>query len=484
MTNSEVKNHPMYTLLAAAMGEKQAMEIVRKKVEEQRLASQATVEASPEVKKIIIPVSMNKMEASQELERQWHDEETVIEVDRQFTDWNWKDVLVAVKKAAEEHFGWLQGKTKMTMFGPQRPSEIEVVVDIKNGEKITETCFYGAISISAWEDAEVNVSPSAISTEVKKRYASEVKAFYDLIQKYLDTQSIYRGKSITVTQKKDPWGRVSLDFDIFELKVSNKIFLNKDIERIVQNFIMDDLGEEGKRCYLFSGGYGNGKTETAMRIGGQGITKGMAFFYCKDAAAFHILLKQAVNYQPCIVFLEDVDEIGAGEQRDADMNRILNTLDGVQTKGNDLTVIFTTNHENRINRALRRPGRIDLVLKFDNPNKDSVKKIYESYLLPLDTENNLNWSELVNYTPDLPGSVIAEISKRAAKLCNKQKACNDELVKTAVDSMAHHIALMNEPVATNKNGRMTITLDGANMHVGNAGEDNIEALNDAVADLA
>ena len=158
-------------------------------------------------------------------------------------------------------------------------------------------------------------------------------------------------------------------------------------------------------------------------------------------------------------------------------------MDGVQTKGNDLTVIFTTNHENRINRALRRPGRIDLVLKFDNPTKDSVQKIYKSYLGELDPESSLDYKLLADYTMDAPGAVVAEIAKRAVKLCTKQNTCNEELVKAAVDSMAHHIALMNEPIESRKSGRMTIVLDGAQMNIRNANEDEAEILDEATVDL-
>lgn len=488
MTNAEAKKHPVYIMLrSVGMDEKTALKMIREKTEAELLEQQATTEFSTTEKRIIVPVSMNKMEASQELERQWHDEETIIEVDRQFIDWNWKDVLVAVKQTAEEHFGWVQGKTTYGMFGEKhRPKEIDVVIDIKNGVKITETCFYGAFTASVWEDAQVNVGPGHISCEVKKRYAQEVKAFYDKVQLYLDEKSIYRGKTITVTRKENPWGDVSLDFEVFELKVSDKIVLNEKTERVVQNFVIDDLGDEGKRCCLFSGGYGNGKTEVAMRVGGEGIKKGLAFFYCKDANVFHMLLKQAVNYQPCIVFLEDVDEIGAGEQRDADMNRILNTLDGVQTKGNNLTVIFTTNHEARINPALRRPGRIDLVVDFANPTKDSVEQIYKIYLSDLDAKYNktkakkVDFGAMAAYTQDVPGAVVAEIAKRAVKLCMKRKVCNAELIKTAVDSMDHHLKLMKEPIESNKTGRMLISVDGASIKQLPAGEATYEE----VADLA
>jgi ATP-dependent 26S proteasome regulatory subunit len=178
-----------------------------------------------------------------------------------------------------------------------------------------------------------------------------------------------------------------------------------------------------------------------------------------------MLLKQAVNYQPCIVFLEDVDEIGSGSKRDADMNRILNTLDGVQTKGNNLTVIFTTNHEKRINPALRRPGRIDLVINFGNPNKESVQKIYHAYFDGLPGADKLDYVGLAQRTEDCPGAVIAEIAKRAFKLCTKHGETSDDRVKAAIDSMKHHLALMREDVEEEQSGEMVIALKGAKMSV-------------------
>ena len=465
MTIEQVRKHPAFGILSATMGEKAAEQAVIKMMEEELKRNQATTEFSKEEKRIIVPISMNKIQASKELKRQWDDEESVIEVDRMFDTWNWKDVLVAVKKAAEKHFGWVQGKTVETMFGKQRPIEIEIVTDIIDGKKQTETCFYGKFTASVWEDATVSVQPAYLSAEVKKRYAEEVRRFFDLVQEILDTQSIFRGKAITVTKEEKRFGAPTLDFDIFEMKISDKIVLNEDVEGIVQNFILDDLGEEGKRCYLFSGGYGNGKTESAMRIGKAGLEKGMAYFYCKDADVFHLLLHQAKNYQPCLVFLEDVDEIGSGSKRDADMNRILNTLDGVQTKGNNLTVIFTTNHEKRINPALRRPGRIDLVINFGNPDKIAVAKIFKAYLGELKDGEKLDYKAIAERTPDSPGAVIAEIAKRAVKLCKKRGTTSDELVKASVDSMKHHLNLMKEDVEEETQGEMVIALRGARMSV-------------------
>lgn len=459
MDIKNVKKHPLYSILVSTIGEKKAIKVITEKLEEERLQNQAVVSASAEVKSIVIPVAMTKLEAATELKRQWDDEENQIQVSRQFEGWHWKDFLVAVKKVSEAHFGWIRGKTKKSFFSEKKPAEIDIVTDIIDGKKQTEICFYGYFSVSPWEDAEVEVRQDFISTTCKKRYANEVREFYDKIQNHLEHKSIYRGKSITVVYDETPWGR-ELSFEIFEMKKNDTIVLNDDVEGIVENFVIDALGEQGKRCYLFSGGYGNGKTETAMRIGIEGKKAGMAFFYCKDAEAFHELLATAIHYQPCIVFLEDVDEIGAGEERDADMNRILNTLDGVQTKGNNLTVMFTTNHENRINPALRRPGRIDLVINFGNPDKKAVSEIYRRYLEVYDTKKELDYETLALYTPDAPGAVVAEIAKRAVRLIEKKGECDIKYIQAASDSMKHHIKLMSEPVEKQETGQMLIAVSG------------------------
>ena len=409
-------------------------------------------EFSKSTKKIIIPDTMNKKEASGELMRQWNEEETVVNVDRSFPNWYWEDVLVAVKKATERHFGWIQGKTTESFFGTSRPTSIEVITNIVNGESKTETCFYGEFYISAWEMAvaKIGVSRSgqvSVSVTVKKRFENSVREYFGLIQTALNKESIYRSKAVVVKHHE----HFGSKFDIIENKPSQKIVLNSDTQRIIDNFILNGLGESGKSIYLFTGNYGTGKTESAMRIGIEAVKREMSFFYCKNASGFKSLLEASVQYQPCLIFMEDVDEIAAGEERDTKINEILNTLDGVQTKGNDITVIFTTNHEKRINPALRRPGRIDMVVNFKNPDKEATAKIYEIYFKDLAGADKLNYKKLAKETPEVQGAVIAEIAKRAIKLANKGKGITDEYVLASIDSIQHQLELMAEPVESGTN---------------------------------
>lgn len=420
--------------------------------------------------KITIPDSMNKLEASKELKRQWDDEQTVSEYNCDLSDWHWKDALYAVHRAAEEVFGWIEGKTKFSFFGVQRPAEIEITIGFEeDGTPITQTCFYGDFNVSAWSNAEVNVHPANIKVVVKKMHKAQVMAWFSKIREYLKQGSIFRGQAVRVTWATNPFGQAGLELDLFHMVPTqfDKIVLNNDTQSIIKNFILPDIEAHGKRCYLFSGPYGTGKTETALRIGALAMQAGLPFFYCKDSAAFETLLIKAKQFQPCFVFMEDIDEIGAGEERDSKINKLLNTLDGVETKNNAINVILTTNHEKKINKALRRPGRIDLVLKFGNPDAEALKDIYRVYLAGLKGVRSVDYDHLTRIAPDASGAVQAEICKRAVKLAKRDGKITTELVEAAINSMKHHLELMNEAADEGqpKSGKVLIQLDRSEIEV-------------------
>lgn len=404
---------------------------------------QTPTEYSQETKKILLPAGMDKRKAAKELEAQWANEESVNRFATSFEGWNWQDVLIALRRVTEREFGWMNGQPN---WWTGNPAEIDVVVDLKAGKKVNERAFYGNFKLTAWEGADAGVSLDEsgnvhISINAKRKYSDVITNYFNLIREQLETASIYRGKNIVVTVSPK---NKQLEFEIIENKGSDKIILNREEQLVVDTFIIDSLGEKGKRCFLFTGGYGTGKTETAMRIGRVAVKEhGMSFFYLKDSAAFDKLLNLSKKYQPCIIFLEDIDEIASGEKRDSEMNRILNTLDGVQTKGNDLTVLFTTNHPELINSALRRPGRIDIMVKFENCSAETISGIYHMYFKGVPGAEMLDYASLAKKTPNVQGAVIAEIAKRALKMAKKQKTITDDLVEACVHSMAYQIQLMN-----------------------------------------
>lgn len=401
-----------------------------------------------DVEQIVIPRSMSKLQAADQLIKQHEEEETVIDLIQKFDKWDTNDTLVAIMRTLKKVFGWSPAVPIHTFFGTINPKEINVVVDLINGKEVYEGCFLGRFQVAQWEDANGDVGYTTsddgkrtvtyIKFQIKKKFSQRAKEFFYEVENTLRETSIFKGKSLMLSK----------DFEglrFIENKGSKNVILNREEELVLQNLVINPLGKPGKRCILFIGTYGTGKTESAMRVGKVANEKGITYIYCKDSTKFPMLLETAKQYQPAVVFLEDLDEIGSGEQRDTQMNEILNTLDGVQTKGNDITVIFTTNHEKRINKALRRPGRIDVIIKFNKCEKETIAKIYQKFFEGIQGADTLDYDMLASKTPVVQGAVVAEIAQRAVRImeANGSEMTND-IVQTAIISMKDQIEFMEE----------------------------------------
>lgn len=444
LAKKKKSNGQLPSLAAVGMTREQVLSILMGEMEDETIRT--TVEFSKETAKIIIPDGMTKKEAAKDLMNQWENEEQEQAFSTTLEGWEWKDGLRAFRNVMEEKFGWIKGKH--TWYST--PTEIDIVVDIKNGQQLTEKAFYGQVNFPAWENCQggVNVSKKGeVSIEItaKRKFSAQITQFFKEIRQYLANNSIYKGKSVVVTKNPVNDG---INLELNELKRNPRIFLNEKEHTVVDNFIMSQLEDTGKRTFLFTGSYGNGKTEQALSLGIEATNRGISFFYVKDAAMFDKVLTFARNYEPAMIFLEDVDEIASGADRDARMNHILNTLDGVQTKGRNITTIFTTNHENRINAALRRPGRIDLIVRFENPNKDTVEKIFRSYFDDLQGGDTLDYDHIKEHAPDVQGAVIAEIAKRAVKLAQKKGHVTTDMIVASIASMDYQIKFMNDELET------------------------------------
>lgn len=426
-----------------SVGNKELLNLLRQVAEDKLSDKEITTvtEFSKETNKIILPEGMSKLEASKELEKQHEEEETLYDAIKEFSAWHANDVLVAIKKATEKTFGWMHGVTKWTFFGPIRPKELEVQVDLKNGKAEFTQCFFGNFVITPWDEAEgvvnVNNGVCMIKLEVKKKYRQKINEYFREIENILHTESIYKGKCLKYEAG---------DFKFIEPIPNPTVILNEEEGRVVDDFIVRKLGRFDKYTALFTGPYGTGKTETAMMIGAKASEKGNTFIYCKNPEEFPKLLVAMRNYLPGCVFLEDVESIGGGENRDTKMNDLLNTLDGIETKGQQLLTIFTTNHEKKINKALRRPGRIDLIVSFGFCLPETVEKIYKKKFENLKGVEDLDWDRIVEATPHAQGAVIAAISDRAVDYVtySEDQTVTTSIVLSSISSMKYQIEFMKE----------------------------------------
>ena len=96
---------------------------------------------------------------------------------------------------------------------------------------------------------------------------------------------------------------------------------------------------------------------------------------------------------PVIVFFDEMDSLfrtrGTGVSSDVESTivpQLLSELDGVESLKN-VIVIGASNREDLIDPAILRPGRLDVKIKIERPNREAARRIFDIYLtetLPLD----------------------------------------------------------------------------------------------------
>ena len=105
-------------------------------------------------------------------------------------------------------------------------------------------------------------------------------------------------------------------------------------------------------------------------------------------SAIRKTFSEARDYSPSILFIDEIDSIGSREQFARDNNSVYQTeivnavleqiqeLDPIEPQ---CSCIGATNHENRVDPALRRAGRLDRVIRIPRPNSERS----DAHLSPL-----------------------------------------------------------------------------------------------------
>jgi transitional endoplasmic reticulum ATPase len=161
------------------------------------------------------------------------------------------------------------------------------------------------------------------------------------------------------------------------------------------------------------GDYGTGKTLAAMVAARVAQDNGITYIYTPRASELGDAIAFAKQYQSpaCVVFCEDIDRSVTGERTVA-MDDILNILDGIDTKSENIITVLTTNHLKNVNRAMLRPGRLDAIIDIEKPDAASAEKLVRFYgKLSIDSQEDLSavGQVLAHQIP----AVIEEAVKRA-----------------------------------------------------------------------
>jgi len=167
------------------------------------------------------------------------------------------------------------------------------------------------------------------------------------------------------------------------------------------------LGIPYRRGYLFYGEPGTGKSSLITLLGTY-LTNGIYYFDLRSPRSNEQLLELFSEVAPnSLVVIEDIDTFFDQESRGLDVSEVknlqnepkrdsvsfsslLNVLDGLLASENFI-LIFTTNHPEKLNSALIRPGRIDRKFKFEKLDFSSLKTMAQLYGCDLDDSTLYSW---------------------------------------------------------------------------------------------
>lgn len=202
------------------------------------------------------------------------------------------------------------------------------------------------------------------------------------------------------------------------------VFINEDIKGMLLQTIADFLDPATRLWYasrglpyqqglLFYGPPGTGKSSFTHSIAGQFDLD--VYVLTMSSLGDHSLQKLFAELpKRCIVLLEDVDAVGlkrtqnsktdSGRNMNQDnshtpaigkvtLSTLLNVLDGLGSSEGRL-LIMTTNHIERLDPALIRPGRVDMKVEFQLADAGMISQLFSLVYDPqqqqaIESENEL-----------------------------------------------------------------------------------------------
>ncbi|KAK0657473.1 BCS1 N terminal-domain-containing protein [Cercophora newfieldiana] len=156
-----------------------------------------------------------------------------------------------------------------------------------------------------------------------------------------------------------------------------------------------DRGVPYRRGYLLYGPPGTGKTSFIQALAGD-LDYSVALINLSEVGITDDLLAQLLTQLPekSLLLLEDVDAAFQNRrQRDADgytgptvtFSGLLNALDGLAA-GEDRIAFMTTNHIDRLDPALIRPGRVDMMVRIGEATRYQAAEMWKRYYGDIDED--------------------------------------------------------------------------------------------------
>jgi cell division protease FtsH len=202
--------------------------------------------------------------------------------------------------------------------------------------------------------------------------------------------------------------------------------------REVVDFLTDPerfkkLGARVPKGIILHGPPGTGKTLLAKAVAnesgaaffGQSAASFVEMFAGLGAARIRRLFAEARKQAPAIVFIDEIDAVGAARgsdnnsEREQTLNQLLVEMDGFSSSG-DVVVIAASNLLEKLDPALMRPGRFDRQIFVSPPDVEGRKAILGVHTADKPLADDVDFDRIARQTSGLTGAELANIANEAA----------------------------------------------------------------------
>jgi cell division protease FtsH len=238
----------------------------------------------------------------------------------------------------------------------------------------------------------------------------------------------------TKPQQISPKSASSVTWDEIAGVEETKDELREVVEFLAHPKQFKRLGAKVPKGIMLHGPPGTGKTllakavarESGAKFYGQSASAFVEMFAGLGAARIRRLFKQARENAPAIIFIDELDAVGATRgsdisgERDQTLNQLLVEMDGFESD-DSIVVMAASNLLEKLDPALLRPGRFDRQVFVPPPDMRGREAILGVHTRDKPLAQDVDLNRVARHTSGLTGADLANLANEAAILAGRNK---------------------------------------------------------------
>ena len=216
----------------------------------------------------------------------------------------------------------------------------------------------------------------------------------------------------------------------------------------------ETMGAKVPKGILLCGKPGTGKTLIAKAVAGEaGVpfismsgSEFIEMFAGLGASRVRKLFEKAKKMSPCIIFIDEIDAIGARRtsnsgaetENNQTLNQLLVEMDGFSSE-ETIIVLAATNRPEMLDKALLRPGRFDRQITIPVPDLKGRLEILKIHAEDKKLSDDVNLESIAEDTAGFTGAELANILNEAAIIATINK--HDEIENSDIEEAVKKVTV-------------------------------------------